>query len=137
MLWYILFAGDIFKHIFMNENVDILIKISMEYVPSGLLIYTSTGSDNGLAANRGRAIVCPTSDLVNWRIYTSLGLNELTKDFMNIYYDRWTASKNMDKCIPVIHKNWQFNQKRKKHSTKPCDCVMGNRQIAMHEIFIY
>ena len=40
--------------------------------------YGSIGSDNGLAPNRWRAIIWPNDGLVDWRIYVSLDLNELT-----------------------------------------------------------
>ena len=34
-------ADDIFKHIFLNENIEILIKISLTFVPEGLIDNTS------------------------------------------------------------------------------------------------
>ena len=39
--------------------------------------YTSIGSDNGLAPNRRQAIISNNADPVCWRIYVSLGPNEL------------------------------------------------------------
>ena len=51
------FADDIFKCIFLNENVWIPVKISLKYVPKGPI--------NNIPA------------LVYRRIYASLGLNEL------------------------------------------------------------
>ena len=56
------FTDDIFKCIFLNENISIVIKISQ---------YSSIGSDNGLVPSRRQAI------LVYWWIYASFGLNEL------------------------------------------------------------
>ena len=39
--------------------------------------YASIGSDNGLAPNRRQAIIWTNDGLIWWRIYASLGLNEL------------------------------------------------------------
>ena len=49
------FADDIFKCIFLNENVWIPIKFSMKFVPKGPI--NSIGADNGLAPDRRQAIV--------------------------------------------------------------------------------
>ena len=70
------FADDIFKRIFLSENVRISIKISLKFVRKGPI-------------NNNRAMVhimawCRSGDkpylnqwwLVYWRIYASLGLNE-------------------------------------------------------------
>ena len=46
--------SDIFKCIFLNENVNILIKILLKLFQ---LQYYSIGSDNGLAPARCQAIV--------------------------------------------------------------------------------
>ena len=54
------FADDIFKCIFMNENVWIAIGISLKFVTRGLEVnsqYSSIGSDNGLAPIRRQAII--------------------------------------------------------------------------------
>ena len=40
-------------------------------------IYSSIGSDNGLAPTRRLAIIWTHDGLVWWHIYASLGLNEL------------------------------------------------------------
>ena len=40
--------------------------------------YIITGLDNGLALNRGQAIIWTNDSLVNWHIYASLGLNGIT-----------------------------------------------------------
>ena len=39
--------------------------------------YVSTGLDNGLVPNKWQAISWSSDGLVYWRIYASLGLNEL------------------------------------------------------------
>ena len=36
------------------------------------------GSDNGFSPNRREAIIWTNDGIVHWRIYASLGLNELT-----------------------------------------------------------
>ena len=43
------------------------------------LQYVIIGSDNGLAPKRRQAIIWTIDGLVYWRIYASLGLNELTR----------------------------------------------------------
>ena len=64
------FADDTFKCIFLNENVRISIKISLKFVTKGP-IYNN------------QELVQATSHYLNqwwlvyWRIYASLGLNEL------------------------------------------------------------
>ena len=53
-----LFADDILKCIFLNENVWIPIEISLRFVPKGPnWQYSSFGLDNGLAPSRRQAII--------------------------------------------------------------------------------
>ena len=47
------FLDDTFKCIFLNENVWITIKILLIFLP----IYSSIGSDNGLALIKRQAII--------------------------------------------------------------------------------
>ena len=49
------FADDTFKRIFLNDNVIISIKISLNFVSNDQ--YSSIGSDNGLAPARRQAII--------------------------------------------------------------------------------
>ena len=52
------FPDDIFKYIFLNENVWISIKISLNVCSQGSnQQYSSIGSDNGLAPSRRQAII--------------------------------------------------------------------------------
>ena len=52
------FPDDIFKGNLLNENAKISIKISLKFVPGGLIKqYSSIGSDNGLAPARRQAII--------------------------------------------------------------------------------
>ena len=71
-------ADDIFKCIFLNEKVRILIEISLEFVPKGLIEFKpSIGLDNGLAPNRRQAIIWTNADPILWHIYVALGEDEL------------------------------------------------------------
>ena len=70
------FPNDIFKCIFLNENVWISIKISLIIIVS----------DNGLAPTRRQAVIWTNDGLVYWRIYASLGLNDLTHMPEAIHY---------------------------------------------------
>ena len=40
--------------------------------------YSTIGTDNGLAPARRQAIIWTNGGIIHWRIYPSLGLNELT-----------------------------------------------------------
>ena len=51
------FADDIFKCIFLTENVWISMNISLKFVPKVQINNSSIGSDNGLAPTRWQAIV--------------------------------------------------------------------------------
>ena len=52
------FADDVFKHILLNENAWISIKISLNFVSKGPINnISSIGSDNGLAPTRRQAII--------------------------------------------------------------------------------
>ena len=69
------FADDTFKRIFLNENITISIKISLKYVPKGPI-----NNDSALV----QIVAWPAPShylnqwwLVYWRMYASLGLNEL------------------------------------------------------------
>ena len=53
-----IFQDDIFKLIFLNENILVLIKIFLKFVPKDPISkYSSTGSDNGFARARQEAII--------------------------------------------------------------------------------
>ena len=52
------FPDDIFNWIFLNENVWILRKISLKFVPKVRINkYSNISSDNGLAPSRQQAII--------------------------------------------------------------------------------
>ena len=65
-----IFADDILKCIFLNENVWIKINISLKFVPEGKI-------NNILASAQIMACRLDQWWLVYWRIYASLGPNEL------------------------------------------------------------
>ena len=59
------------------------------FVPKGPINnFSSFDSDNGLAPNRRQAIIWTNDDIVFWRIYASLGLNEWNHSLtaVNMYF---------------------------------------------------
>ena len=67
-----------FKCILVNENLCILIKISVKFFfQDSDWQQSSIGLDNGLAPNRRQAINWIDSDPIHWRIFAALGGNEL------------------------------------------------------------
>ena len=62
----------------MNENLCILIKISLKFVPKGPLDNNLDWFDNGLAAIRPQAIIWTNAGPIHWRIYVALWRGELT-----------------------------------------------------------
>ena len=59
--------------------MKIPIKISLMFFPKGSIKqYSIISSDNSLVPNRWQAIIWTNDGLSYWRIYASLGLNELT-----------------------------------------------------------
>ena len=64
------FADDIFKRIFLNESKWISIKISLKFV-------LKSPFDNKSAHVPRQVIIWTNDGLVYWRIYASLGLNEI------------------------------------------------------------
>ena len=75
----VILADDIFKRIFLNENIRISIKISLQFVSKGLIENKPAlhGSGNGLEPNRRQDITCSNEDPVYPRIYAALGGDEL------------------------------------------------------------
>ena len=61
------FADDTFKHIFLNQNVWISLKISLKFVPKFQI--------NNIPAN---GLARPVDKPLSEPIYASLGLNELS-----------------------------------------------------------
>ena len=97
-----LFADDVFIRIILNENSWISNNISLKYVPYGLIDNVIIGSDNGLASNRRQAIIWTNNGLVYWRIYASLGLNELVYCSNNGVVLIKCCSKSVNKTIKFM-----------------------------------
>ena len=75
------FPDDIFKCIFLNENVWISIEISLKNVTYGPVNINITALVQIMAyPTRRQAIIWIDDSLFYWRIYAPLGLNELTYD---------------------------------------------------------
>ena len=75
------FADNIFRCIFVNEKLRIVIKISLKFVPNGPIDNINPaliGLDNGLAPNMRHAIIWTNADPIHRRIYAALGEVELT-----------------------------------------------------------
>ena len=69
---------DIFTCIFLNENVRILINISLQFVPTGQINNIPALVQIMTLSRSGDKPLSEPIVLVYWRIYTSLGLNELS-----------------------------------------------------------
>ena len=71
------FADDMFKCIFVNENVGISIKISLKFVHKGPINNIQALAQKWLGAEQATSHYLNQWWLFYWRIYASLGLNEL------------------------------------------------------------
>ena len=69
------FADDILVVIFLNENLWILKKISLKYVPYGLIGNMAALVQIMVASNRRQTIIWSNVGMLYWRRYASLGLN--------------------------------------------------------------
>ena len=65
------FADDIFEFIFVNENICILIKISLKFVPKGP-IDNKAAMVQVMAWHR-KAITWTNADPIHWCIFAALG----------------------------------------------------------------
>ena len=79
---------------------EFLLQFPLSLGPRVQLTKSQHGSYDGLAPNRWRAIIWTNGDLVYWRIYASLGLNELTESAIT---DAWLSP-----LMPEICKCWQL-----------------------------
>ena len=120
------FADDSFTCIFFNENCCILIKFSLKYVRKGPI-------DNNRALvqimawrrSGDKPLSEPMMISLPTHIYASLGLNELTHQWINHHWFRqwlvaWPApSHYLNQCWDIV--NWtlgnklQWNQSKFKH----------------------
>ena len=90
------FTDDIFKHIFLNENVSISINISLNFIPQGQI-----NSISALALNGRQANIWTNGGLVCCRIYVSLGLNELKVTQKHLMVKNISIG-NLAKCEALI-----------------------------------
>ena len=92
-----LFADDVFKCIFLNENIwisnriSLIMFIEMRSLGSNWQ-YVSIGSDNGLALSRWQAIIWTNADPFHWHIYVALGEDELS----SVYQFNFSIGTNSD-----------------------------------------
>ena len=93
-----IFQTTFFKGIFLNQNIYILIQISLKFVPKGP-INNIPALVQIMARRRPGAIIWTNDGMVYWRIYASLGLNELTWDLevMMVYVVIWSWYLNVPK----------------------------------------
>ena len=71
------FADDTFKRIFLNENIIISIKISLKFVPKGPINNIPALVQIMAWRRPGNKPLSEAMMVIYWRIYESLGLNEL------------------------------------------------------------
>ena len=110
-LWYeyMVTTDDIFKCIFSNEDVWIL--ILPKFLPkSSNWQYSRIDSDNGLAPSRRQAIIWTKDDLGNWSVYVSHSLYEMiwTNHESSIYLDKILHTK--DDIRFSFQMFWIYNQ---------------------------
>ena len=82
------FSNDIFKCIFMNENVRRSIKIPVKFVPKGP-INNIPALVQIMAWRRSGHKPLSEPIIVYWRIYASLGLNKLMVNYNYLGHGRW------------------------------------------------
>ena len=117
------FADDTFKRIFLNENVRISIKISLKFVPKGP-INNNPALVQKMAWRRSGDK--PLSEpIVYWRIYASLGLNELRtwKKFSSMA--AWASTPQMDR---IITHHWNYRKVSNIRRTK-CQNLNDSRLV--------
>ena len=94
------FAYDIFKWIFLNENLWISIKISLKFVAKGPI-----NNNNGLVPIRRQAIIWTNDGLLTDRhINASLGLNELNAGLLHISF--WDPNLVITMPVNVLAPIW-------------------------------
>ena len=107
------FADDILKCIPLNENFLIFNKISLKYVPYGLIDNMATLVKImacHLSPNRRQSIIWTNVGMFYWGIYAPLGLNEFKRlthsnIFWILFIGRWMRSKRWNfvhyvlKCV--------------------------------------
>ena len=97
--------ADIFKCIFFNENVLILIKISLKFIPKGPInnIPAFIGSDNGMVPTRRQAIIW-TNDGYTTDQYVITILGNVGKSSVCMAEIKWNF--RLIKIIDCIDELW-------------------------------
>ena len=91
------FPDDIFKCIFLNENVWISLQISLKSVPK-------------VQINNILAIIWSNGGIVYWRIYASFGLNELRECKYTLVLPQVNSERQRFMCtISVSSRSLQVN----------------------------
>ena len=83
------FPDDIFKCIFLNENVLILMKIPLKFVPKGPINDIPALVQKMAWHRSGDKPLSEPMMVSYWRIYASLGLNELNNE--TIHYNQMSV----------------------------------------------
>ena len=73
--------------------------------------YVIIGLDNGLAPNRRQAIIWTNDGLVNWCIYVSLGLNELSSHFKT----KRISTFFLNRCDRLLFLHDHLQEKKPQH----------------------
>ena len=102
------FADDIFKRIFFNENVWILIKISLKFVPKGP-IYSIPALVQIMAWRRSgdKPLFVPMMVSLPTHIYASLGLNESRSALIDLIFWRDPINVHVTNCFSYLSIKWQ------------------------------
>ena len=102
---------DIFKYIFVNENIRILLKISLKFVPKVLISNIPALAQIMVLCQQGNKPLSETIVVTYWCIFVSLSLKELTPIKSN--GDRCQNLTSHAICslvshikIPMIHHEW-------------------------------
>ena len=111
--------------------------------------YSSIGSDNGLVPTRRQAIIWTNDGLSYWRIYASLGLNELMRDdaIKGIVHQQscldcqpvgvYSVCNQPDECRKILptnlvhHRHLQLKEVHRSHH--PDNCKLRNQAVAHND----
>ena len=110
------FADDIFRCIFLNDNVWISIKISLKFVPKGQ-IKNITALVQIMAWRRpGDKPISEPMLFIYWCIYASLGLNDV-RAFLSKF---WKTPYALDLKVMLWSCHSLTHGSQKKHQRKAC-----------------
>ena len=103
-------ADDIFKRIFLNDNVRISIQISLKFVPRGS-INNKPALIQVMAWRRTGDKPLPEEMLTQWRIYAAIAWGddltfEVLSDSMSSRQSCWMISYDQKVSSKILKKNW-------------------------------